>query len=355
MNDFEENVLDKINKNLFFFYYQGSFLSRPGINILDVLEKNIESVLTKKITKRAFFFGIEMIQNIEKYSANSPDITDSISLVKDDKGIQLISENAVFNSDIDKLKAHIDKVSSSSKEELEELYFERLKKTLNDGSKSPGLGLIELNRRGDNQLKYSFEKVTEEYSNFKLHICMFEDNEDQCDEDLEVDLYELVKSEYKEKKAAIFYSGLFNNKLLLPLIDFIEGLELIKDETLVSKYQHCIIEMIQNANEHGKNKNGVGGFFSLLQTSECICTACCNLVDKNAGLVELIDDLNSKTFEELKQLNRQKLMDFGTDGGLGFIQLAQYLHPSPLKSKNFYLDEINDFFYIESRFLLNDS
>ena len=350
MNNMEEKIMRKIDADLFFFYYQGSFLSKPGVNILHVLEKNIEPVLTKKTVKRAFFFGIEMIQNIEKYSANSPDIIDSIALIKDKKGMQLISENAVHNSDVEKLKNHMDKISNSSKKELEKWYFQRLTETINDGSRSPGIGLIELNRRGNNQLSYQFKKVNDQYSIFKLQICMYEKEQHLLDSSL----YNLIKDYYHNYKTAIIYSGLFNNKLLLPLVELIDELELVENKTIVSKYQHCTIEMIQNANEHGIYKDGVGGFFTLLQKEEAISVACCNMVNESTKLIDSIEDLNSKTDEELRVLNYEKLLNLDTNGGIGFNQLAQYSRPSPLKTKSFSIDGLNDFFYIECLFKLDD-
>ena len=143
--------------------------------------------------------------------------------------------------------------------------------------------------------------------------------------------------------------------MLNPIISLIENINLVDDKTIVSKYQHCIIEMIQNSNEHGINEFDIGGFFSLCHSNDSISISCCNIVSDENDLVQKVDELNGKSLEELKKLNKEQMMDFSKEGGLGFIQLAQYSHPSPLKSKTFLVDDSYNFFYIESQFKINES
>lgn len=352
MSDFAKQFSKKLSKDLFVFFYQGSFLSKPSINILEVLEKNIEEVLTRKMSKRAFFFGIEIIQNIEKYSANNDEINDSITLIKNENGVQLISENAIKNSEIPKLKNHIDLVLNSSKEDLDEFHINRLKNSLNEDAKSPGLGLIEMKRRGkgSSELSYEFIEVDNDFSIYKLVLSVSEN----VDNEVDLELYNLVKNNFRNNMSAIFYTGLFDNNLLFPIISLIENIKLVEDKTIVSKYQHCIIEMIQNANEHGRNEYDIGGFFSLFQTDESISISCCNLINSDVDLIKKIEDLNTKSEAELKELNKSQLMDFTSEGGLGFIQLAQYSRPSPLKAKTFSVDKQYNFFYIENQFEVNE-
>ena len=344
-----QELLEYISNESSIFLYRGSFLNKPSLSISSIVEDNLTSKFSRKIKNRTLFLLIEITQNIEKYSEHHIDFKDMFLVSNVKNGIIIQSENTIKNSNLEVLKDRLEKISESSRDELNKLFTSTLTKSLEVNKKSPGLGLIEMKRKNRRAFRYEFKEINEEYSTFSITLFISEhEDQDGAEEINEIDK---IKNVLNYNSDIIIYAGSFESAVVSSITKLIEKLELCDDRTITSKYQHTIIEKIQNAKEHGfKENDNILGYFSLKKNNDSITSVCCNRAENTDKLNEKIVSLNKKSEEELKELIKSIMLDFEQDGGLGLAQVAKYSRPSPLISKTFYNAKKETFFYLSSKY-----
>ncbi|MDA3824044.1 MAG: SiaB family protein kinase [Bacteroidales bacterium] len=156
-----------------------SILNHTGLltfSSIDVLLSAFKDVSQEheirfSIHKKVLTVMIESLENVYKYRdlyesfvARKQEYMPTLNISMNENSIQLRTSNPVLTKDLDILKSKIDKVNNKSREELKELYV----KTITNGEFSAkggaGLGFIEMAKTSGNDLKYSFEEISEEFS-----------------------------------------------------------------------------------------------------------------------------------------------------------------------------------------------
>ena len=125
-----------------------------------------------------FGIFIEETQNITNYSSskekskNYDIISNSgiVSIGRCNEEYFVWSGNLIENQDIDKLVEKIQRIIDLDKNELKKLYREEMKKQILPGSKSAGLGLIDIARKASKPIEYSIEQKDEEFSFFIIKV-----------------------------------------------------------------------------------------------------------------------------------------------------------------------------------------
>lgn len=344
----EQELINYTTKGGAIFYYKGTFYDKPSLSISEIVEQNLTSKLPKKLLHRTLFLLIEVLQNIEKYSAHHPVYNDSFCLENNNNVLFIEASNVVENTNLKKLKLHLEQVSKSNIDELNELFRATLTKSIEVKQKSPGLGLIEMKRKNKKAYQFSFDELDENFTRFNLLLTI----------DIEVNQPHLmdldgskIKQIFSKKNEVIAFAGNFDNSSVSQFLRLVNYSKFSSNQTLNSKYHHVIIEMVQNAKKHGaKNTFGKSGFFIIENFKENISVACCNYVDKKNAINEQISDLNALSDKKLNQYSSQVMLDENIDGGLGLIQIAKYLRPSPISSKSFYDSNNEHFCYLEGQF-----
>ncbi|MDF2713206.1 MAG: hypothetical protein K0R28_131 [Paenibacillus sp.] len=123
-----------------------------------------------------FSIFIEQTQNIKNYCSVKQEsrfyetIAQSsiVTIGKADNGHFICSGNVVDKSDLARLTARIDPLITMDKSSLRQLYKEKLRQGLPDGSDSAGLGLIDIARKARGPLEYSITELDEHLSFFTL-------------------------------------------------------------------------------------------------------------------------------------------------------------------------------------------
>lgn len=124
-----------------------------------------------------FSIFIETTQNIKNYSQLQPDTPNGerigqsaiVAIGKLPSGGNYISSgNLIDNRDADALRERIDRINELDKDGLKQLYKERLRAELPEGSTSAGIGLIDIARKSKSPLEYSINPVDDQLSFFTL-------------------------------------------------------------------------------------------------------------------------------------------------------------------------------------------
>jgi hypothetical protein len=116
------------------------------------------------IKKKVFNVMVESLQNISKHAV----CIDKVN-TKHGRGILLISEDKNSYNITTGNIININNVNSKNKEELRELFKERLSKGRLSEKGGAGLGFIDIAKKSGNNIEYHFEKVNDKYSFFILN------------------------------------------------------------------------------------------------------------------------------------------------------------------------------------------
>ncbi len=120
---------------------------------------------------------IESLENIFKYSdeyikflETVEDYLPTFCINKNSDKIQVITSNPIRNRHVDRLRSKIEVVNNKSKEELKGLYIETITNGKFSAKGGAGLGFIEMAKSSGNDLEYSFEPISDEYSLYTFKV-----------------------------------------------------------------------------------------------------------------------------------------------------------------------------------------
>lgn len=155
--------------------YCGEFSQELNKTLLAFTERKFKAENLEDNTRRKIFnIMVELLQNISKNKIENLEGTPEVSAVfmigtSDDDYI-LVTSNMIRNDKIPPLKDRLDQVNSLDKEGLKNLYKdERLNATFSETS-GAGIGIIDIARKSENKLMYSFEKINDRFSVYSLLI-----------------------------------------------------------------------------------------------------------------------------------------------------------------------------------------
>lgn len=155
--------------------YSGDFSQDLNKTLLAFTERKFKSENVEDNTRRKMFnIMVEMLQNISKNKVEStegnPEVSSIFMLGNTDNEYILISSNMIRNDKVQPLKSRLDEVNSLDKEGLKLLYKDaRLNATFSETS-GAGIGIIDIARKSENKLEYSFEGLNSTFSMFSLLI-----------------------------------------------------------------------------------------------------------------------------------------------------------------------------------------
>lgn len=138
---------------------------------LDEIEEDVN------VKKSVYGIAMECAQNLCIHAEIADDQvnydTNSvlISIQTKSDGYKIITGNFIPNERIHDLKKILDEVNSKrSPTELKELYNKVLTNNNYSSKGGGGLGLIDIARKSSEKLNYSFERMDDKYSYFKLKV-----------------------------------------------------------------------------------------------------------------------------------------------------------------------------------------
>ncbi len=143
-----------------------------GITLKSQMEKD---KVDRTTTMKVFSIFIEQVQNVIHYSqercGKSLDLGKGIIVIgkKENKHF-IIGGNKISKSKASILESNLKGLALLNKDELKILYKKKRKQNDNEESKGAGIGFIEMARKSSEALKFSFEKIDEEYSFFSIEV-----------------------------------------------------------------------------------------------------------------------------------------------------------------------------------------
>jgi hypothetical protein len=155
--------------------YCGEFSQDLNKILLSFIERKFKSEnLEDSVRRRIFNIMVEVLQNVSKNKIDNlgpaNDVSPIFMLGSTDTDFLMISSNIIKKGNILTLKSRLDQVNSLDKEGLKNLYREARLNNPFTSSSGAGIGLIDIARKSENKIEYSFEDINTEYSIFSLLI-----------------------------------------------------------------------------------------------------------------------------------------------------------------------------------------
>lgn len=174
------NFKNEMSKNGVIICFSGT-LSQ---GIIQEIGESLKNELEKQKAKNSKYFSIfsvfiEQTQNIINYYRKK---SESKQIDNDflSSGIVCIgahndkyfvcSSNWIENQDVKKIKDQLEIISGKTKEEINKLYKQQIRKQRSEESYGAGLGFYEMARKSTEPFQYSFNKKDSNYHEFVINI-----------------------------------------------------------------------------------------------------------------------------------------------------------------------------------------
>jgi len=173
------NLQKTLQNNGILISFAGRFSQEIIEELGDAVKKYLETEsISQNEIYNVFSVFIEQTQNIKNYSALKTDclvrekIANSgiVTIGRSDAGHFVSSGNIMESKDSYALVQKLDIINGLDRAGLKRLYKEQMKKEMVPGSTGAGLGLIDMARKASQPLKYSIDKLDEEFHFFTLKV-----------------------------------------------------------------------------------------------------------------------------------------------------------------------------------------
>jgi len=157
--------------------YQGEVAFESIDPVLDRLKKlPAYQAIKIPIRKRVYSIFVECMENIYKYAVThsfniNTKVPESFIFlgIQDEKYI-INAGNVVQNQTINELRNRLEQINQLNKTELKALYADIINKELLSDVEGAGLGLITIALKTENDIKYTFNYINDQYSYFEMKI-----------------------------------------------------------------------------------------------------------------------------------------------------------------------------------------
>ena len=174
-----DEFYSRMNSGDVILAYKGSISSELITNVLEVIDAKLEDLVDKKsVKKKLYNVLVESLQNLYHHIDDLPDdyngnfdVHFGIFVIALEEGSYKVSTgNFIKNDKIEALKERLDKIKSMNKDELKDLYKFILNNQEFSKKGGGGLGLIDMAKRTNGRIEYSFMDYNKDYSFFNLDI-----------------------------------------------------------------------------------------------------------------------------------------------------------------------------------------
>ena len=157
--------------------FLGDFDHKVVTSILSSVKKILDSTEMDFLTrKRLYSLIVENLENISRHSKDfvttegRPESVATIFTVsKNETDFTIVTGNFVTNERIPLISEKIEKVNALEKEDLQELYRQRLLESSDQGG---GLGIIDISLKSGAKLSYHFRPVSDHTSFFIMQTTL---------------------------------------------------------------------------------------------------------------------------------------------------------------------------------------
>ncbi len=344
---------DTLNED-FFLIYRGVFSDSLTEKILLLNENNVaKNNALGSSKKRISFLLVESFQNILKYGDvlnQNEESNKGMFIIKLlNNTLYITSVNIVQQVDAEKIKTNIDYINSIKKEDLKKVYIERLSDMTYQTNKGAGLGFMEMVRKSQNNLEYSFKEIDSNHSTFFLTIKIgAESTDENKSTDVNHEFNHNVYQYFLNNNILLAFKSEFSTENIHPVWKIVKDNIIVysKNNSQTKRRFITLVELTQNINLHGE-KNSPGILVIRKDEQEFIIQSGNYLSNENKiRIVDTFNQLYKSSKEEINSMYIKKLTEEHNrrTAGLGLLEIYRY---SKKIVYNFVEENSKIFYYIE--------
>lgn len=139
--------------------FKGDFDRETTGNIVEMFSENADLENSKMVGRAIFHSGVELVQNMSRHGLNTAGKTEGVFVMAvHNNEVIITTKNFIDPVKKNDFEQHLITINSKSKEQLTEWYKARFRETMEeDSTENAGLGLIEIAKRIDGAINYSFQ------------------------------------------------------------------------------------------------------------------------------------------------------------------------------------------------------
>lgn len=173
------NIQKVLEENSILTCFSGRFSQRLIEEMGEAIKEHMQrDKKNKSQIYNVFSIFIEQCQNIRNYTLSKQgqdsyfEIAESsiVCIGKNNDNYFIWSGNVVENIDVDPLIQWLSLIKNSSKDELKELYKDKIKNSCEISDNGAGVGLISIARKSSRPIEYSFKEVNHGFSFYELKV-----------------------------------------------------------------------------------------------------------------------------------------------------------------------------------------
>ncbi len=176
--------INEINKDLTRPHLTIFYTGPISVDLIDAILDTVYKKLEKKesnVTLRKKVYGVanEALQNlanhIESFSSTANEVTYELQecnfvVMYDGNKYSVSTSNFITNKKVQLLDMWLTEINRAGKDGLNDLYNQILKNKQFSHKGGAGLGMVDIAKKSDGTLVFSFEKVDDRYSIFNLTV-----------------------------------------------------------------------------------------------------------------------------------------------------------------------------------------
>lgn len=319
------------------FAYNGAMNEQITEGIIGLSEHTVAAHTDLAGANRKLsFLLVECFQNILRHrSKNKPqEVAEHFnegmfSFRSFDRSFFINSINRIDAADRERLTETVEKINRLSKDELKQLYRDRLKHTELSERGGAGLGLIELARKSGQPIQYEFDTDPYGITSFHNQVSFVKDNDPLTSYKAPT---EQLNRLMNRERVMFLYKGDLSQQSILPLLSMVEvNTEGAWGSVAARKVGHVLIELLQNISRHAIPHNGVKeGVISIGESQHGIVLRSGNRVtlEQKAYIEKTLSAFAACEPDALRQMHRQMFKESlkredRKSSGLGLIQIAR--------------------------------
>lgn len=153
---------------------KGDFSQESILPIINLIEGNLKLQTNYTGSKKTtMYLMVELLQNISKHALKINNEREGIFMIsKYNNKYVLSTGNYIDTNSVEQLKMQLENVAQLGKDELAELYKQKLFKKGPNIKGNAGIGLIEICKYSSEKTNFSFNKIDETISFFSLNVTL---------------------------------------------------------------------------------------------------------------------------------------------------------------------------------------
>lgn len=147
--DHMKNLYAKMRAENLIILHKGDFSENSVLPIIHMIEKNILRLNETKMGKQKLYnISVELLQNISMHAYRGERLNEALFILEQNDSHFIIgASNYIDNQSIEPLSKHLNYLKGLSKDELNELYREKLRLLIDENCSGIGIGLIYIFRK----------------------------------------------------------------------------------------------------------------------------------------------------------------------------------------------------------------